>query len=64
MNREDRSEVLDRILNPPVRKTSSCFFDRVSLEIKKVDPFEEKASADVWTIKGNKLLKNKKYEDK
>lgn len=61
MNREDKSEVLENILNPQVKK--QAFFDRADYSIKKHDPFEEKADGNVWLIKGNKLLKNNKYKD-
>ena len=61
MNREDKSEVLDQALNLTNKKAFS--FDRVNLGFKKDDPFEDKVSVDVWMIKGDKLLKNKKYGD-
>ena len=61
MKREDKSSVLENALNPTT--TKKAFFDRVDLSIKKEDPFENKVDSNVWMIKGNKLLKNKKYND-
>ena len=35
-------------------------FERVSFGFAKEDPFADKVSGDVWSIKGSKLIRNNK----
>lgn len=59
MQRLDQSDFLDKILSE-MKKEASSFITRISLGIKKEDPFKEFATNDVWFVQGELLLRDNK----
>lgn len=47
-------------LNNLIEKKAFCGIERVSYGVAKKDPFENKVDGEVWTIVGNKLVRNNK----
>jgi hypothetical protein len=56
MLRSNESNVAEIALGLPITKKAS-YFDRVNFGCKKIDPFEGKATGDIWKVEGDKLLR-------
>ncbi|MDD5649669.1 MAG: hypothetical protein PHF86_04515 [Candidatus Nanoarchaeia archaeon] len=58
MLRVDESNVLAKAMGLPITKKAT-YFERISFNTVKKDPFEGKTDNNVWKMQGNKLLKKK-----